>query len=149
MKQCIMYCSCSYCSHMTSLLHAGYLHTIPSMHTTYCRNSKSSVLVCTPNRRKQFSSALWCPPVVVCSSVMFLDFFQVPFAVGERPNCRTNSSSVFQREVQPAAQIPPPALPSGGPGAETHLPAPGGQCCRPHILSFCDQPYFSVFDIIL
>ena len=33
----------------------------------------------------------------------------------------------FRGEVQSAAQVPPPALPAGGPGAETHLPAPGGK----------------------
>ena len=35
--------------------------------------------------------------------------------------------AVLQTEVQPAAEVPSPALSPGGPGAETHLPAPRGK----------------------
>lgn len=47
--------------------------------------------------------------------------------------------SILQAEVQPAAQIPAPALSTGGPGAETHLPAPGGESCHPHAVMAIDH----------
>lgn len=52
---------------------------------------------------------------------------QVPSAAGERPDGGAHRGAVLQGEVQPAAQVPPPALPAGGPGAEAHLPAARGE----------------------
>lgn len=50
-------------------------------------------------------------------------YFQLSSAVRKRANCGENSSTVFQREVQPPAEIPSSALPASGTGTETHLPA--------------------------
>jgi len=57
---------------------------------------------------------LCCPP-------------QISAAAGERSDGGADRGAVLQREVQPAAEVPPPAVSAGGPGTETHLPAPGGE----------------------
>jgi len=52
---------------------------------------------------------------------------QVPSPVGKRSDCRAHGGPVLQGEVQPAAQVPTFTLSAGWPGAEAHLPAPGGE----------------------
>lgn len=52
---------------------------------------------------------------------------QVSVAAWERPDSWAHSSPVLQREVQPATEVPSPALPAGWPGTEAHLPAAGGE----------------------
>ena len=52
---------------------------------------------------------------------------QVSPAVGEWSNSRAHCSSVLQGEVQLAAEIPSPAMSTGGTGTEAHLPASGGE----------------------
>lgn len=58
---------------------------------------------------------------------VYFSLAQVSAATGEWANRGENSGSVLPREIQPAAQISPLALPAGGPGAETHVSAPGGE----------------------
>lgn len=52
---------------------------------------------------------------------------QVSVAAWERPDSRAHGSPVLQREVQPAAEVPSPALSAGWPGTEAHLPATRGE----------------------
>ena len=49
--------------------------------------------------------------------------FQLSFTVRKWPDCGENSSTVFQREIQPPAEIPSSSLPTSGTRTETHLPA--------------------------
>ena len=61
---------------------------------------------------------------------MFLIFFfcaQISPPARKWADSRMYSGPVLQAEVQPAAKIPPLTLSTGGPGAEAHLPAPGGE----------------------
>ena len=41
-------------------------------------------------------------------------------------------------------QVPAPALSAGGPGAETHLPATGGELCSP-----CPKVSGTIFSVLL
>lgn len=52
---------------------------------------------------------------------------QVSPAVGERPDGGVHGGAILQAEVQPPAEVPTPAMPAGWPGAEAHVPAPGGE----------------------
>lgn len=57
----------------------------------------------------------------------FSVYSQVPFTTWERPSHGVHSSTVFQAEVQSAAQISPFALLASRTGTEAHLPSPGGE----------------------
>ncbi|KAG8143064.1 hypothetical protein E2320_000384 [Naja naja] len=54
----------------------------------------------------------------------------VPLAAGERTNCGMHRCTILQAEVQPAAEVPPPALSSSRPRAKTHLFASGAEVKR-------------------
>lgn len=49
--------------------------------------------------------------------------FQLSFTARKWPDCGEDSSTVFQREIQPPAEIPSPSLSASGTGTKTHLPA--------------------------
>lgn len=48
---------------------------------------------------------------------------QLSFTVRKWSDCGENSSTVFQREIQPPAEISSSSLPTSGTRTETHLPA--------------------------
>lgn len=49
---------------------------------------------------------------------------QVPLTARKRPSHGVHSSSVFQAEVQPAAQVSTFTVPASRAGTEAHLPSP-------------------------
>lgn len=57
----------------------------------------------------------------------FVLLCQVSSTAGKWTDRRENSCTIFQGKVQLAAQVPPSALPASGAGAETHVPAFGGE----------------------
>lgn len=60
-------------------------------------------------------------------SFMLLISYQVSSPARKWADSRMYSGAVLQAEVQPAAKIPPLTLSTSGTGAETYLPAPGGE----------------------
>lgn len=52
---------------------------------------------------------------------------QVSLAAGEWTDCGVHSGTVFQAEIQPAAQVSPSTLPASWPGTEAHLLALRGE----------------------
>lgn len=52
---------------------------------------------------------------------------QVPLTARERPSHGVHRSSVFQAEVQSAAQVSALTLPASGARTEAHLPSPRGE----------------------
>lgn len=57
----------------------------------------------------------------------FSIYSQVPLTARKWPSHGVHSSSVFQAEVQSAAQVSTSTLSASRAGTEAHLPSPGGE----------------------
>lgn len=55
---------------------------------------------------------------------------QVSLAAREWTDCGVHRGTVFQAEIQPSAQVSPPALPASWPGTKAYLPALRGEAAK-------------------
>lgn len=74
----------------------------------------------------------WCSPTPSCvlkltKWLLSPSAQQVPLAAGERADSRVHSGAILQTEVQPSAEVSPPTVSAGRPGAEAHVSASGGE----------------------
>ena len=71
----------------------------------------------------------------VCTGASF------PLAAGERADGGVHRGQVLPGQVQDEAEVPPPAVPAGGTGAQAHLPAAGGlqHCARTEVHQEVDR----------
>lgn len=87
-------------------------------------------LLCSLTPSRRVCALVWEVCRISCLSRCILSIpliCQVPPAAGKWPDSGVYSGSVLQAEIQPAAEIPPPAVSAGRPGTEAHISALGGE----------------------